>query len=469
MGDAAEPVRIAKWTSIIVGGLLVLAVATVFALTCVVDPNRYRGKVEGIVGDLVGRPFVIEGPLQITWYPWLGVRTGAAHLNNLPGVEGPPLMEWQSIAVAAKVWPLLKGEVVADRIRLQGPRIHLRRDPQGHGNWEKLGPGSVALATAAATGGSATAATTEASATAATTGASATVAATEASATAARGASANPAATATPATAAPNVPAAATSSAAARNRPLQIAGIEVRDGTVDYVDEVSGLQADLSSWELNVGEWLTGQPLPVHTRFLVRTKSLPADGVWVQVDTPGLAIRPEPLTVVAPKLSVRVADAQIDGDLTYEQTADTHVRAHGSVALRAPSLRKLANDLGLNQTMPHDPTTLGPVELTTGWSYDDGSIAAKPLALKLDGVNFNGWVERTAAPQAMWAFELHGDHIDLGRYVNVDSTNKKPFELPVAALHAINANGSVLFDQVVLANTHLANVRLNLQTPEAKP
>jgi hypothetical protein len=167
---------------------------------------------------------------------------------------------------------------------------------------------------------------------------------------------------------------------------------------------------------------------------------------------------------------VQIANTRIDGDdVTYDQTADAHIHARGSLALHSPSVRQLANDLALNQTLPHDPTTLGPLELTTTWTYDDGSVAAKPLALKLDGVSFNGWLERTAAPRAMWGFELHGDRIDLGRYVNVDSTNKKPFELPVAALRAINANGSVIFDQVVLADTHMADVHLKLQTPEGKP
>ena len=310
--------------------------------------------------------------------------------------------------MAAKVWPLLRGQVVVDRIRLQGPRIHLRRDAQGHGNWEDWGPP--------------------------------------------RGSAARK----------PPSP-------AGQRSPPQIAGIEIRDGTVDYVDEVSGLRVNLSGVELDVGEWLTGQPLPVHARFLVHTESLPAKGVWVQVDAAELAVRQEPLVVAAPKISVKVADAQIDGGFTCEQTADAHVSARGSVAAHAPSLRKLASDLALDQTMPHDPTTLGPFELTSDWSYVDGSIAAKPLAVKLDGVNFTGWVERTAAPPAMWGFELHGDRIDLGRYVNVDSSNKKPFELPVAALRAINANGSLIFDQVVLADTHMADVRLRLQTPEGKP
>jgi AsmA protein len=389
-------VRTVKWTAIIVGSLLLLLVATAFVLTSVIDPNRYRGKIEGIVGDLSGRPFVIEGNLEITWFPWLGVRMGAAHLNNRPDVPGLPIVEWRSVALAAKVWPLLQGQVVIDRIRLQGPHIHLHRDAQAHGNWEDWGP-------------------------------------------------------------------------ARRGRSPQIAGIEIRDGTLDYVDEMSGLQANLSGLELDIGEWLTGQPLPVHTRFLVHAAALPPSGVWVQVDAAELAVRQKPLTLAAPKVSVKVADAQIDGNLTYEQTVDAGVSAHGSVAAHVPSLRKLANDLGLNQTMPHDPTTLGPFELTTDWSYVDGLIAAKSLVVRLDGVNFTGWLERTAAPPAMWGFELHGDRIDLGRYVNVDSTNKKPFELPVAALRTINANGSLIFDQVVLADTHMADVRLRLQTPEGKP
>lgn len=414
MGDVAEAVRIAKWTAIILGGIVLLLVATVFVLTSVVDPNRYRGKIEGIVADLTGKPFVIEGNLAITWYPWLGIRTGPAHLDN------PAIVEWQSINVAAKLWPLLHGEVVADRVRLQSPHIHLRRDAQGHGNWEGFG-GSTRAPSAG-----------------------------------------------------PTKP----------SRPVQIAGIEIRDGTIDYVDEATGQQATLANVDLDIGEWRAEQPLPVHTRFLAHTQSLPPNGVWVQLDAPELAIRPTPLAVSATKLTVKVANAQAEGDLSFEQTTgheqatdanaqtqaiDSHFRAHGTVSLHSPSLRELAIALALNQTLPHDPTTLGPLELTTTWSYDDGSITAKPLALKLDGVSFNGWLQRTAPPKPMWGFELHGDRIDLSRYVNLDRKIKKPFELPVAALRAINANGSVIFDQVVLADTHMTDVHLKLQTPEGNP
>jgi AsmA protein len=383
-------------------------------------------------------------------------------------------VEWQSINVAAKLWPLLHGEVVADRIRLQAPHIHLRRDAQGHGNWESLGSGPR---TAAPTSG--TAPTANGSATGRPSG-------TPPSAerpTAAQGARVQT--SDTPAAASPKP-----------SRPVQIAGIEIRDGTVDYVDEATGQQATLSNVDLDVGEWRADHPLPIHTRFLAHTQSLPPNGVWIELNAPELAVRPTPLSVSAPKLTLKVANAQAEGDFTYEQTAgneqatdmgahasgvqtqavgthslaaDSRVRAHGTVTLHSPSLRELATALALNQTLPHDPTTLGPLDLTTTWTYDNGSIAAKPLALKLDGVSFNGWLQRTAPPKSMWGFELHGDRIDLSRYVKVDSKNKKPFELPVEALRAINANGSVIFDQLVFADTHMTDVRLKLQTPEGNP
>jgi AsmA protein len=394
-------VRIAKWTSIIVGSLLLLLVATVIVMTSVIDPNRYRSKVEAIVGDLAGRPLVIEGNLEITWYPWLGMRTGHAHLDNLPGVLGPPIAEWGSVAVAAKLLPLLKGQVVVDRIRLQSPHIHLRRDAQGHVNWDALGP--------------------------------------------------------------PRSPA----SPAAQRTPPQIAGLEVRDGMLEYVDEVSGLKLNLSSLELDIGEWQLGQPLPVHTRFLLHDDSLPPSGVWVQADAPELTARLDPLNVQLPKLSIRIADAQINGDLVCETLPEALV-TRGSLALHVPSVRKLAHDLALDQTLPHDPTTLGPLDMTTQWSYTSGGLAAKPLTLKLDGVTFDGWVQRSAPPKSAWRFELHGDHIDLDRYLNVDSKRKKPFELPVEALRAVNANGSLVFDRAEIADSHLTDVRLKLQTPEMK-
>lgn len=253
-----------------------------------------------------------------------------------------------------------------------------------------------------------------------------------------------------------------TATAAGPKEGLQIAGIEIRDGVLDYVDEASGLNVTLSKLDFDMSEWRRGQSLSVHSRSLVHGGSLPAKGLWVEIDTPALDVRTEPLGVSAPKAQIRIADAVIEGGFSYDQTAEGLVNAHGSIAAQAPSLRRLAADLALNQTMPHDPATLGPIELKTQWSYVNGALAAKPLSIKLDGVNFEGWVERGGPPRSGWQFELHGDRINLDRYLNVDSTSTKPFELEM--LRAIDANGSLVFDEALLAAARLSGVRLRVET-----
>jgi len=68
-----------------------------------------------------------------------------------------------------------------------------------------------------------------------------------------------------------------------RAKPPQIAGIEIRDGVVDYVDEASGQEATLSSLEWMwavVDRSIAARSHP----FLTHTQFLPPDGVWVQLE-----------------------------------------------------------------------------------------------------------------------------------------------------------------------------------------
>ncbi len=398
--------RAAKWTAIVAGGLVLLLLAAIFIATSVIDPNRYRGQVEKIVGDLAGRRMVIEGDLRITWFPWLGVRLGRGYLEDLPTEPGLHLVDWESIAVAAKVIPLLQGQVVVDRIRLQSPHIRLHRDAHGNGNWEDLGP---------------------------------------------------------------RAPAAAERRGSDTRAPVSIAGLEVRGGTVDYSDEASGQRIQLSSLDLDVSGWQPGSPVDIDAKFIAHAGELPSAGVPVELSVPRMVTRAEPLNVSAPKFNLKLAETTIQGDLHLDRTRDGHANAAGSASIHVPSLRRLAAALALNQTLPRDPTTLGPMQLDTRWSFRDGAIAARPLSLQLDGVRFAGWLERTQAPKPAWRFELHGDRIDLGKYVRIDTTSSKPFELPTEALRSLNANGRIVFDEAVLANTRMSDVRLEFQTPEVAP
>src|SRR5262249_5404033 len=154
--------------------------------------------------------------------PWLGIRMGAGHLEDRSAGDQASsqqswLLEWQSLAVRAQLVPLLKGQLIVDRIRLEGPRLHLRRNAEGHGNWEGLGPTAPAEST----------------------------------------------------------------KAGSRSQPAQTAGLEIRGGEIDYVDAASTTHLVVKKWQLDTGPWQSdgAHPFSFRTEFLVGGGPLPAEPI----------------------------------------------------------------------------------------------------------------------------------------------------------------------------------------------
>jgi len=106
-------------------------------------------------------------------------------------------------------------------------------------------------------------------------------------------------------------------------------------------------------------------------------------------------------------------------------------------------VRTLANELGLNQTLPHGPTTLGPLELTTGWSYDERIDCGEAAGAQTRrGQLLRGWLERTALRRRCGALSCTAIASIWVGYVNVDSTNKGHLKSQWTPCGAINATAA---------------------------
>lgn len=125
--------RVIKWIVSVAAALALLLVLAVVAITSWVDPNRFRGRIEAAVREATGMPFKINGDLEIAWYPWLAVRMGPAQLG-----ARQPVLRWKSASVGAQLIPLIHGQFLISRIRLNGAEIRLLRDQEGHANWDSL-------------------------------------------------------------------------------------------------------------------------------------------------------------------------------------------------------------------------------------------------------------------------------------------------------------------------------------------
>jgi len=132
-------VRVLKWVSIGLGSLLALVLIGVLVVVWLVDPNRFKPRIERAVQEATGRDFTLVGDIQLGFFPWLSLRTGEGRFGNAPGFGDEPMVTWRSAQLGAKLFPLLRGELVADRVHLAGLDLRLVRHADGTANWEGIG------------------------------------------------------------------------------------------------------------------------------------------------------------------------------------------------------------------------------------------------------------------------------------------------------------------------------------------
>lgn len=114
--------------------ILVVAGAAIFAITF--DPNKYKDDVERIVKERTGRTLQLKGPLEMAFWPSLGAKVAGVTLS-----ERQPERQFLSLDSAhasVALMPLLRGEVIVDRIRIAGLKAQIIKGKDGRFNFQDL-------------------------------------------------------------------------------------------------------------------------------------------------------------------------------------------------------------------------------------------------------------------------------------------------------------------------------------------
>lgn len=131
--------KVIKWLSIIVGGLLILAIAALLIVPRFVDFQKYKPEIEKRVAEATGRPFTLGGDISLSLFPWAGIFLSDLHLGNPSGFKEKDFLSVKSFEVRVKFLPLLLKDIQVKRFVVEGPRIVLERNKKGRGNWEGIG------------------------------------------------------------------------------------------------------------------------------------------------------------------------------------------------------------------------------------------------------------------------------------------------------------------------------------------
>jgi len=129
-----------KWGLAIVGLLVVLVVGAVIVLPMVVDVNQYKPKIEALVSEQTGRSFTMGDDIDLSVFPWVGVRLTDVALGNAKGFKAGQMVSVKSFEVRLKVMPLFSKQIEIASFILDSPKIALEKNKAGTGNWENIGP-----------------------------------------------------------------------------------------------------------------------------------------------------------------------------------------------------------------------------------------------------------------------------------------------------------------------------------------
>jgi len=124
-------------------GLLVVMVAIVLGALFFLPGDRIAKIAAEQITKATGRQVTMSGDTRISFYPVLGVATGAVEVANADWSEAGPMFTADSLKIGVEPAALFGGDIRITGLEAVGPQIRLERAADGRVNWE-LGVEGVA-------------------------------------------------------------------------------------------------------------------------------------------------------------------------------------------------------------------------------------------------------------------------------------------------------------------------------------
>jgi len=348
-----------KWILIVGGGLVVLVVAALLLIPLFVDVNQYKPEIEKQVSSATGRPFAIKGDLKLSLFPWAGVAFSDLHLGSPAGFKEKDLLFVKSFDARMKLLPLLSRDIQVQRFVVEGPKIVLEKDKTGRGNWEGLGkPGEK-----------------------------------------------------TPPGPEPK-PAPKEGAEGFSLKNLVVGEFAVRNGSLLYVDAMSGSRQEVSDLTLELKDVSLDRPIRLILSALLNKMPVSAEGLIGPVGKePGKGLIPLDMSLKA----FRELTVHVKGNL---QDAAADPRFDLTLALDPFSPRKVVAAIGVPfPIVTADPTALDRVSLRSKIEGNAQRVSLSDGTLELDASKLAFSVTAKDFDKPDLAFDLSLDRVDLDRYL----------------------------------------------------
>lgn len=399
-----------KYICYFIIGIVLLVLALFAGLVLFFNPNNYKAEIETLVKEQANIELNIQGDINWTFYPWLGIsiqNTSAASID----ATDKPFAIIKELDLSVKLMPLFKGEIQMNDVNINGLTVNLEKDAKGKTNWDKVGQTATADNTDTKTD-------------------------------------------------APPVEEKTSTKTDTSNINLNINSVTINDTKIIYKDVPAKQEYQVNNVHLSTGTIVIGQPVLIklganfnsvqpkisttinlettiaydldaqryETKGLNLVSNITGDmfnGKTAKFTAKGdLAADLKANTAAWNKLHLTLDDLSVSGNIAATDITNNPA-VKGTLTADAFNLRKVLTDIGISLPAMADSKALTQVGFSTNLSGSTKAVALNDLKIKLDSTNFTGSVAVTDLATSAIKAQLKGDSINVDNYLPPVTTPKQ--------------------------------------------
>lgn len=454
--------KLAKIVLIFFSSVLVIILAAAIIIPLIVDLNDYKPEIEAAVKDKTGRTLTIEGDLNVSIFPWLGISTGEISLSNAAGFTDQDFALIGESDIKVKLMPLFSQKVEVRTIVLKGLELHLAKNKQGVSNWNDLTKPEGLPDEKKEVG--------------------------------TKNKSDKP---------------------AFDINSVAIGGLKLEDSQVSWNDQQSGQHIVVKDFYLSSAAIAFNKPIALEISFLlenaepavteqlalstsliiddtlqkIQLKSFKLDSITKGESIPGgifdahllseIALDLQQQTLALKKVQFKSNTIDLTGDLDVTQLS-TEPQYAGSIQVPAFSPKVLLQQLQIKAPETTDKQVLQKLSMNFDLQGTKNSVALDNLTITLDDTQITGYTHIKQFKNPAIVFDLSIDEIDVDRYSAPKKEHATPAHtstpattvtkvttlIPVETLRVLNLSGDLNIGKLKVAQLQMAGVSLNLQAKQ---
>jgi AsmA protein len=442
--------------------LALFIVVAIFIST--LDLNAYKEDIQKLTKEQTGRDLLIDGELNASFFPWIGISIGKISLSNAKGFGDQPFARMDAAKVKVEVLPLLRKKINVSSVELDGLTLDLQRALDGTTNWDDLMQASASMST------------TQDNETTEVEGGGPAIAA------------------------------------------LAVGGVSISNANISWLDKQGAADAQLANFNLQTGAIELAKPFSLKTGFdlvsssfavnarmdaegeatvdLERQRyllsefklSASADGEGVPINNAALSLGGDIVAdlgaqqLTIEKLFFDALGIKLQGQLKVA-SLETDPKITAKLASSEPfSLRELFKKLDIEEPVTSDPTAMSAVSLSLDLEATSQAASLNNLTIKLDDTTFSGKASlpNLAGDLPPVRFSFNVDEIDVDRYLpepakegeletvktptkSASSAEDTPIDLPLDLIRKLDVEGEFSVDKIKVSELSASNIVIPLK------